>query len=620
MCGIVTGQQSHPFDKNKVSLALNSIAHRGPDEQSVFYFKQNQAFIGHTRLSIVDVQGGNQPLTNADNSIIAVVNGEFYDYQRIRDSFSSYSFKTHSDSEILLPLYEKYGVGCLNYLHGEFAFVLFDTRLNRWFAARDRMGVRPLHYVNDSEKKQVFFASEAKSLLELGVERKLNRQSLWFSQHFQYTPQNETLFENVHMIPPASYILIKDNQQEITNYWNFPTQITTDSFETASEKISFLLDNAVQKRIPDEVAWCTHLSGGIDSSIVSYLSAQQKSEQPTHNFTVSFTDDGFYDELPMARDVSNRIGSQLHVVPVSFIESLQAMPQAIYHAEGLSINGHLGAKYLLNQAIHQSGFKVALSGEGSDEIFMGYSHLKQDFLSEDKLKLMEKTYLNGVQLPSGETLDLSLFEQEVGFIPTWIKAKSSMAHKLSHLWHQQFTFDNPLPHFLQESQARKFFNDYGKNKSASLLWSRYCLSGYILKVLDDAQAMAHSVEGRLPFLDTELMEYVWSLPDDYYFQGDIEKTILRQLFKGKIPDSVVNKTKQSFMSPPIQRALKNPLGKDMIYGYLLDNPYFENQKIFNREKLEAALALWQEDNSASVEPLLMTILSIAIFCHQFKIQ
>lgn len=615
MCGFLTGQQVKMSDMQDITQALQKIEHRGPDGHAIEYIGEH-VFLGHRRLSIVDVAGGAQPLKNENGNIIAVVNGEFYDFKEIRQQLQAkgHTFATHSDSEILIHLYEDYGTDCLRHLHGEFAFVLYDKAKKLWFAARDRMGIRPINYSIDSNG--ILFASEAKSIIALQKGALLNKDNVWFSQHFQYLPQNGTFFENIHMIPPAHYAVFHNEQLQLQQYWEFPTNITTDSYDVAGEKIEHLLHNAVERRLPDEVKYCTHLSGGIDSSIITYLASQKN---PVDCFTVAFTDDEFYNELGVAKEVASHIGANLHIVPVTYADSLAHMKKAIYHAEGLSINGHLGAKYLLNEAIAKAGFKVALSGEGSDEIFMGYSHLKADFLSADKLQNMEKDYLGGIQLPSGQTLDLSVFENKVGFVPTWIAAKSSIAFKMSALWHKNFQGSNPVDAFLQESDATGMYAKYGKNKTSSLLWSRYCLSGYILKVLDDAQSMASSIEGRLPFLDTQLMEYVWSLPDEYYFKGDIEKSILRKMFKHKLPDAVINKTKQSFMSPPVQRALQQSACRDIIYGALLENPHFEKQQMFDRHALEKALVSWESDSSPSVEPVLMTLLSIAMLCEQYKL-
>ena len=615
MCGILCGATHHYSVLAALPEALETLAHRGPDTRH--FIQKGNIFLGHARLAIVGVSDGQQPLSNENGSIYASVNGEFYDFQSIRKHLqdNGHSFRTQSDSEILIHLYEEYGVDCLKHLHGEFAFALYDQNKKLWFCARDRSGTRPLQFVH--QPGLFLIASEAKALFAAGVPAKLDRESFWFAQHLQYLPQGTTLFEGVQMIRPAHYLLVDENGARQHSYWNLNciSEIPC-SFEAACEQAGALLSQSVARRIPGEVPWACHLSGGLDSSIINALSRSYPGAG--HCFTVRFTDDGFYDESAFAEETAQFLDSTLHIVPASFLDMLNVLPQSIFHAEGLSINGHLGAKYLLNQAIHAESFKVTLSGEGADELFMGYSHLKQDYLSPSGVSLMEKQYLAGIQLPSGETLDLSHVKDQLGFVPTWLMAKSSMAYRLKSLWASDFHFDsNPYSRFLSDSGIP--LHPTSSLKNSSSLWIQYCLSGYILKVLDDAQSMAHGVEGRLPFLDTDLMEFMWSLPDSLYFHQGIEKGILRTAFAGALPPSVLAKTKQSFMSPPIQRGLKQPLCKSKIYSWLLDNPHFSQQNLFNSTAIEKFLSACENTHTPTNEPILMTLISSALLCEQFKL-
>jgi len=607
MCGFIAGQSTTPWVAEKITQGLQNINHRGPDGKN--FVIHDDIMLAHARLSIVGLNNGVQPIENMGVSI--VVNGEFYNYKEISNNLiqKGFQFKTQSDSEILIYLYILYGVECLSYLHGEFAFCLYDSRKNIWFCARDRFGIRPLVWYKSDNN--LLFASEAKALIPF-IDLRLDKEAIWFSQNFQYLPQGRTIFKNINMVKPGNFLFIQNSEISEFNYWNPPVEITTDSISVATEKIEQLLINAVNKRIPNEVRACTHLSGGLDSSTVSYLASRHNIKDA---FTVSFTDDGFYNEVNESKLTADKIGSSLHVVEVNFKKILQSIPKAIYHAEGISINGHLSGKYLLNEAINKAGFKVALSGEGADEIFMGYSHLKQDYLARDSLSKMENSYLIGIQLPGRGTLDLDIIKNKYGFVPTWLKAKSSMAFKLSPLWAEQFSNqESPNLWFTQDNEVP----NYSNLKKSSFLWTRYCLSGYILKVLDDAQAMAFSVEGRLPFLDTQLADYVWSLPDSYYFNGNIEKHILRTIMKNKIPEEIIAKTKQSFMSPPLTRALQDNWNKEFVLD-LLSDPYFVKQNIFDNNKIYQQVNAWQEHPTPDSEPILMTLLSIASICREFKL-
>jgi asparagine synthase (glutamine-hydrolysing) len=272
----------------------------------------------------------------------------------------------------------------------------------------------------------------------------------------------------------------------------------------------------------------------------------------------------------------------------------------------------LGAKYLLNEQIRASGRKVALSGEGSDEIFMGYSHLKQDYLSMHALTGMEKQYLAGFQLPQGETLDLSSIRQKLGWVPTWIQAKSSMAHKMQAFWTPEFNSAvKPYEQIALELQGYQ-----SPLKASSASWAQYCLSGYILKVLDDAQAMAHGIEGRLPFLDTDVLSFAYGLPDELYFHENREKGLLREGFKHMLPKDVIQKTKQSFMSPPVNRFMMEKEVKEMVEQYLFQNKKLKDTGWFNLDRMQLTFA-GQAGVKPEYEPILMTFLTLGIFVETF---
>ncbi len=626
MCGFVSGVIPN-IEKQKILTAIKTIEHRGPDSFDFDLLNDiSGQFLAHARLSIVGVSNGRQPLTNNSKTVWAVVNGEFYGWQKIKNDLiaKGHKFNTNSDSEILVFLYEEYGFPkALDFLEGEFAFALYDKTKGLWFAGRDIMGIRPLVY--SQTKNGIIFSSEAKALFALGISPELDVDSFYFSQYLQYTPQNKSLFAGVNTLPPSHFMQYDEKTKEVNiiKYWSYPASVSTDSIDTASDKIEYLLNEAVSKRIPQEVNWACHLSGGIDSSIVSALAAQA-SGQRVNCFTVSFTDDDFYNEAPLAKIIAQHIGAQHHIVELNFEDMINAIPQAVWHAEGLSINGHIGAKYLLNKSIHDKGFKVALSGEGSDEIFMGYSHLKQDWLGHASLNTIEKTYLSGAQLPQGDTLDLNLVNERLSFIPTWMQAKASIANKLSFLWSKDFkaqhtNLSNPQKTFLMEFESDLRDNAHSKLKVSSSGWARYCLSSYILKILDDAQASAHGVEGRLPFLDKALLEYVWTLPDSYFFNGNIEKSILRQKYKRLLPIEVIEKTKQSFMSAPMTRALSMNKTNSLIVDSLF-NGDFLSLGLFDKSKIEQFLNACRTNPHSSQEAVLMTLFTFSILCNKFKLK
>lgn len=681
MCGFTT---YHGVKENNITTlqeAYQNLKHRGNDEYNIFrkQFKNTDFHfldLIHTRLILNgEKNNGTQPFIfnknesqlleknalsdKTKNNYYCVINGEFYNYKEIAKS-ENVILKTGSDSELLLHLYQKYGVNCLKFLEGEFAFSFYDEKEKIWFCARDRFGCKPLHYtfnenyfITSSEAKGIFpLLKEIKQISSnssnSSYQPEIDLESLMFSQQFQYLPMGKTLFKNIQIIPPSHYLIFKENtkQIELTEYWN-PLKPSIEIYN--EEEMAFLLKDAVNKRIKDldlnKTKTCVHLSGGLDSSTVAYYARDRIKDA----YTISFNQGGVYDELNLAQITAKKLGLNLNVVNVTDEDILDNFEKSIYFSEGLTINGHFSSKFLLSQRIHQDGFKVALTGEGSDEIFMGYSHLKQDYLGLSALTQFEKDYLNGYQLDLNNDLNLNnkwvnklldnLNHEDKMHIQNimkfnWIKAKMGISSKLSHYWTQDFKHQfsqnninlwgnliNTHLHYLNKAKENetKNLNHYLNSplKQSSLLWQKYCLGGYILKTLDDGLGMANAVESRLSFLDSKLVEYVFNLKDENYFhKNGMEKVLLRNLMKEKLPNEIIDKTKQSFMSPPVSLALKNPSLLKKIKDILLNDVFVKNTKsLFNHQLIEKNL-----NNGNIKEPELMMLMSVASLYKQFNLK
>lgn len=666
MCGFTT---YHGVKQNAIKTlqeTYQNLKHRGNDEYDIFrkQFKNTDFHfldLIHTRLILNgEKNNGTQPFifnknesqlleknslsdTTKNNSLYCVVNGEFYNYKEIAKS-ENIILKTNSDSELLLHLYKKYGVNCVKFLEGEFAFSLYDEEKKLWFCARDRFGCKPLHYtfnenyfITSSEAKGIFpllkeikqISSNSSNSSNSSYQPEIDLESLMFSQQFQYLPIGKTLFKNIQIIPPSHYLIFKENtkQIELTEYWN----LLKPSIEIYNEEeMEFLLKDAINKRIKDidfnKTKACVHLSGGLDSSTVAYYARDRIKDA----YTISFNQGGIYDELNLAQITAKKLGLNLNVVNVSEEDILNNFEKSIYFSEGLTINGHFSSKYLLSKKIHEDGFKIALTGEGSDEIFMGYSHLKQDYLGLTALTEFEKNYLNGYQLDlsvknNKNYLNFQDFENLLKI--SWVKAKLNISSKLSQYWTKDFeneikeknTFQdliNTNAYYLKQVKNLKY-KHYQDSvlKQSSLLWQKYCLGGYILKTLDDGLGMANAVESRLSFLDSKLVEYVFNLKDDVYFKNNVEKILLRNLMKEKLPNEIIDKTKQSFMSPPVSLALKNPSLLKKIKDILLNDIFIKNTKdMFNHKIVEKNL-----NNGNMTEPELMMLMSVSSLYKQFNL-
>lgn len=630
MCGIVS--LFHPggrIDKNLLINAANTLAHRGPDGDGFYISPDGAAGLGHRRLSIIDLAGGAQPISNERGDIQAVVNGEFYDFEDIRRDLESrgHRFKTRSDSEILLHLYEEYGTGCLRYLRGEFAFALYDESQRRVFAARDRFGIKPLCFAE--RNGQIFIASEAKAIFAAGFPAAWDDYAFYHAMTLQYVPTDRSLFAGVRQLPPGHFLLADANDLQTASYWDMDYAAVPEE-KTDSDWIGLFkneFEAAVRLRLAADVPVCLHLSGGLDSSAI-VAAAMHMAGKPLDCFTVSFSEDG-YDELPIARGMAEKLGAPLHVVKITADDMVRAIPDAVWYSEGLSINGHLAGKYHLNRVIRAAGFKVALSGEGADELLAGYPHLRDDLIAHDGADAEKKAQLYagndklaGVFLPHGDTLDTDAVARTLGFTPSFLKAKASLGFRLHGLLSGDFSnalrghdiFSDVMQAFPVTLQLK----DRHPVNQSSYLWTKLTLANYILRTLGDGCEMAHSVEGRVPFLDHILFEKMRGLPVHLKIRDMTEKFILREAAKDMITDTVYRRQKHPFIAPPVSRFSNKTLNtfiRDMLSSQKFkDMPFFDAEKV--SRFLDRLPELAPQDQIAA-EPVLMTVLTAFLIHERF---
>lgn len=379
MCGIASLLSwNRPHDPKLVEQALDQLRHRGPDGKQTWSSNDLKLTLGHARLSFVDIVGGQQPLTNEDETIWAVVNGEFYDHkywtQKLREK--GHQFRTLSDSEILIHLYEEYGLDCVERLNGEFTFIIWDSTKQKLIAGRDRFGIKPL--VWSEYRDQLFIASEAKALFAMNVPRLWDSSAFFQTASLQYLPAHSSLFSGINQLPPGHLLIAQQGKVDIQRYWdlNLPRaeeQNFRGSRKEGSHAVITQLRKSVKRRLRGDTAVAAQLSGGIDSALVAALATES---QKLDCFTVSFEDAGpSHNELPLAESAAKYINANLHVVKASNQAMADSLATAVEISEGLAINAHLPAKWLLSRCVQSSGFRAVLTGEGSDETFFGYPHL-----------------------------------------------------------------------------------------------------------------------------------------------------------------------------------------------------------------------------------------------------
>ncbi len=632
MCGLVALRSKRSRDASDIARALEALRHRGPDGTGIYRSQDGEVWLGHTRLAVIAKGAGAQPVRSEDGSVVVIVNGELYGFRQLRRDLEArgHRFATESDSEVLVHLYEEHGLACVEKLRGEFAFVLWDAVKRRLVAGRDRFGVKPLVYAE--QDGALLLASEAKALFALGVCAAWDQTSLEHALTHQYLPADRSLFYGVKQLGPG-YLLIADEGKSLRleRYWDLdlPLKETPIAEGEAILRLRSALSEAVRLRLDAEVPLAFHLSGGIDSASVLALAAQHTT-RPLHAFTVAFSDPA-YGEAAQAQEIAETLGATHHIVEASPGQLIDAMSDAVFHGEGLCINGQLPAKLLLSRAIAQQGFKVTLSGEGADEALLGYTHLAHDLVasSNSGLSDVERGRLAqwdqaqaGIMLPQGDVPILSELREALGFEPAFMRAKAAFGAGLLALLRDGLS--------AEEVRARAFTRLLGSLaiedqlrgrapvRQSVYLWTRLCLAGYILRTLGDATEMAFSVEGRTPFLDHVFFECARELPIALNMQGGVQKHILREAVSELLPKAVCGRRKHPFLAPPLGR-MGSPKPRafilDMLSGTALRSlPLLDAGKV--RAFAERSLA--GEQQSEVADPILMTLVSACLVQERFS--
>lgn len=599
MCGIVAlFSRSGRIARPALERATNALRHRGPDGQQVWVSPDGQVGLGHARLSIIDLATGQQPIASEDGRAQLIVNGEFYGFEAIQRELErqGHRLRTRSDSEIALHLYEDLGTHCLHRLRGEFALVLWDAAHRTLFAARDRFGIKPLFYALHDDT--LFVASEVKALFAAGVPARWDAESVYHCVDAGGNP-HRTLYEGVFQVPPGHYLLATGRHLELASYWDFDYPRTdaerrprTDA--EYAEEFRAALDDAVRVRLRADVPVGCYLSGGIDSCSVLGLAARHHPE-PIRAFTLTF-DHGEYDEGAIAREMAARCGATFCPIPIRQDDLADHFAEATGQSEVMCVNAHGVAKYLLSRAVRDAGYKVVLTGEGSDEILGGYAHFRRDMLlyntdGQDPAAvaslLAELNATNpvsrGLLLPDGACAPMESVRRVLGSVPSWFEAFSARGMKMLPLlapaYRERFEGREPYRALLNSVDIPKQLAGRDAVHQALYLWSKTMLPMYILTVLGDRMEMAHSVEGRVPFLDHHLVDVIRAQPVAQKIRGMTEKYVLREAARPVLTDTVYRRQKHPFLSPPatLNRGQRlHTLMQDTLRGPALQAlPFFD---------------------------------------------
>lgn len=604
MCGIVASvSRRGPVSADAIARATRRLRHRGPDVQHTWVSPDCRAGLGHARLSIIDLQTGDQPIASEDGRLRLVANGELYDFERIRAELEAqgHAFSTRSDSEIALHLYEDRGARAVHQLRGEFALAVWDGRDGQLFAARDRFGIKPLFYA--VHQGTFHLASEVKALAELGVPLRWDREMLYDVQ-FVTHPPDRTLFAGVYQLPPGCCLLTDGEQVRVMPYWDwdFPPGGADGAGREPGEWVQRVRDalwEAVRLRLRADVPVACYLSGGLDSCALLGV-ASELSARPLRAYTLSF-DHADYDEADIAREQALRCGAEYNQVDVRAADLADHFAAAVYHAERPFANAHAVAKYLLSRAVRDSGTRVVLTGEGGDEIFAGYPHVRRDLVlygegdPDEKARLLAELeesnrVSSGTLLPQGTT-ELESVRRVLGFVPSQLEGWAQVGTSLLELAHDDFraafagrdTYRVVLSCLDVE---RQMAGRHPVNQSL-YVWGRTMLPNYILCNVGDRMEMAHSVEGRLPLLDHHLAREAACMPVEMKIRGMTEKYALREAARPVLTDTVYRRQKHPFKAPPATLRTDGPLFaflQDTLRGGALDGP-----GIYDRARVAALL-------------------------------
>ena len=620
MCGIAgfTGGGNRSDLENMIA----AIKHRGPDDEGIFLV--GDVGLAHARLSVIDLsERGHQPMFNEDKTIGIVFNGEIYNFKELKNELIKlgYKFKSDTDTEVIIYLYEEFGESCFERLNGMFAIGLYDFRLGKLILARDKMGKKPLYWAIFGGT--LMFASELRAIMEHRIFKKeLNLDALNKYLTYEYVPTPHSIFKNVYKLEPANYLVYQNKEIKKIKFWEIEFNNSDISFDEAITQLDKKINESVKLRMVSDVPFGVFLSGGLDSSTIAYY-AQKNSSRKIKTFSVNFEEKSF-DESKYAQKVSDILGTEHYdqlLTTKNLIETLSTIDLIDEPIGDASII----PTYLLSK--HARNYvTVALGGDGGDELFAGYPTFQADVLAgiyEKIPTLIKKIFLEKIIHKIPETDN----NFSLGFrLKTFVKGLGGDKNYRHHRWLGSFTAEEKEKLFKREIwneiDAKKDFEEIDyylknikaedhRNKTLGLYMRTYLMDEVLVKV--DRASMKNSLEIRSPFLDPNLVELANSLPFSFKLKGFTTKYILKKLMEDKLPGSIVYRKKKGF-GIPLSRWLRNEL-KEFCDG-LLSEEKIKNQGLFNYDYI-AKLKLEHFDENKDNRKKLWTLMAFMIWYERF---
>ena len=595
ICGKLNFNESNTVDPSLIKAMLAVIQHRGPDDEGD-YVKKNVG-LGHRRLSIIDLSSGHQPMANEDDSVWIVFNGEIYNYRELGDDLKAkgHVFKTRSDTEVIIHLYEEYGEACVEKLRGMFAFALWDEKRKELFIARDRVGIKPLYYTKTDDS--LIFGSEIKSILEdSSVKREVDLGMIDRFLSFYFLPGDRTLFDGIYKLLPGHYMVCRGGEVTIKQYWDLHFSESSVDINKAEKRLLELLEESLGIHMISDVPVGFLLSGGVDSTAMMSF-ADGKSPFPLSSYTLGFSESVEADERPYARLAAQKYGSKHHEMTITSKDFGDFMPRYIWHMEEPVCEPQAVALYFVSKMAREY-VKVLISGEGGDEAFAGYQTYR-NILWLERLKKITKPlnpFIKSCLISVNRNLN---WDKIAKYAPLLDLPPDDFLY--GRTYHPAGYFNSrgkdiytkDLFHHIDKNislePARAFLgNTRGNSVVNRMLYvdTKTSLPDDLL-LKADKMTMANSLELRVPFLDHMLLEFAAELPCNFKVKGFTTKYLAKKALKDRLPREIIERRKLGF-PVPTNAWMREDLGS-WVSDVLLDGKSI-NRGYFNKNSLEKLIA------------------------------
>jgi asparagine synthase (glutamine-hydrolysing) len=620
MCGI-TGiyniRSKRPIEEKVLNAMSEAIRHRGPDDSSATIIEDDLG-LGFRRLSIIDLAHGNQPFYSDDNSVVVICNGEIYNHKELRAELEAKGFKlkTTCDIEVLPHLYKVHGIDFVKKLNGQFAICLYDKTKKEIYLVRDHFGICPLFYTVTDET--LVFGSEVKAILKHDkVERKVNLTALDQLFTFPGVVSPSTFFENIHSIKAGHFLRVKEGTLSSHEYWDLDYPLETDGYETRSEKyyidkLEELFFKSVQYRMAADVPVGFYLSGGVDSSLVGAVMKKINPDIGNTSFSICYPNkvDELHDESRYQRLMADYLDSKHHEITFNWSDVAGRLKDAIYYSEGALKESYNTCSLALSEMVRKNNIKVVLSGEGSDELFGGYVGYRFDVQRKKRIENPDLEEMLEAQTRQKLWGDADFF-YETNHNAFRETTKAVYSDEVNSRYHQFDCLKN-LEIDKSKLEGRHPFH------KRSYLDFKLRLSDHLVSDHADRVNYANSIEGRYPFLDVNLIEFIKTIAPDVKLKNLVEKYILKEVAKRHLPNEINTRQKFSWVAPSSSQLLKNNV--EWIND-MLSSDHIKRMGYFNPETIERLKKIYQKDNFTLNIPyesdLLIVVLTFNIFLEVF---